>query len=92
MHEKINNGQSQNKWMSEVNRLWLWKWSQSMIKIDSEEVLWNEFEKSQGLGVQVFNLKTWRCLHNIYLNFESNVWKGLGHNGDEWMKMESKTS
>ena len=49
MHEKINNGQSQNKWMSEVNWLWLWKWSQSMIKIDSKEVLGNEFEKSQGL-------------------------------------------
>ena len=28
-----------------------------------------EFEKSQGLGVQVFNLKAWRCLHNIYLKF-----------------------
>ena len=44
MHEKIN-GQSQNKWMSEINWLWLWKWSQSMIKIDSEKYYEMEFEK-----------------------------------------------
>ena len=45
--------------------------SQSMIKIDLKEVLRNGVlkKKSQGLGVQVFNLKAWRCLHNIYLKF-----------------------
>ena len=47
------------------------------------------FEKSQGLGDQVFSLKTWRRSHNIYVKFEIKVWKGLGHNGMngtvEWM-------
>ena len=43
-----------------------------------------ELEKSQGLGSRFLILKTWRCLHNIYLKFESDVWKGLGHNG-WWM-------
>jgi len=41
----------------------------------------NEVWKSQGLGVQVFSYKTWRCLHNNYVKLEINVWKGLGHNG-----------
>jgi hypothetical protein len=49
MYEKIN-GQSQNKWVSEVNWLWLWKWSQSMIKIDSKKYYEREFEKVKDLG------------------------------------------
>ena len=69
--------------MGEVNWLWVFtKYGQSMIKIDSKKYYEMEFEKSQGLGVQVFSLKTWRCLHNIYVKFEIKVWKGLGHN--EW--------
>ena len=51
-----------------------------------------ESEKRSRTWVQVFSLKTWRCLHNIYVKFEIKVWKGLGHNGDEWMKMDCKTS
>jgi hypothetical protein len=84
---KLNkNGQSHKiiEWVKLIDYDYSQKEGQSMIKIDSKEVLWNGiWKRSQGLGVQVFNLKAWRCLHNIYLKFESNVWKGLGQNG--WM-------
>ena len=70
------------EWVKLIDYDYSQKEGQSMIKIDSKEVLWNGVWKIQGLGVQVFNLKAWRCLHNIYVKLEINVWKGLGHN--EW--------
>ena len=84
---KLNkNGQSHKtiEWVKLIDYDYSQKEGQSMIKIDSKEVLWNGVWKSQGLGVQVFSLKTWRCLHNIYVKFESNVWKGLGQRGYGW--------
>ena len=82
MHEKIN-GQSQNKWVSEVNWLWLWKWSQSMIKIDLKEVLWKwSLEKSQGLGSRFLVRKHEDVCTTLMSNLKGKVWKSLGHN--EW--------
>ena len=40
-------------------------------------------KKVKDLGSRFLVWKAWRCLHNIYLKFESKVWKGLGQNG--WM-------
>ena len=89
---KLNkNGQSHKtiEWVKLIDYDYSQKEGQSMIKIDSKEVLWNGVWKSQGLGVQVFNLKTWRSLHIIYVKFGFKVWKGLGHN-ERWMDEDGK--
>ena len=76
MHEKINNGQSQNKWMSEVNWLWLWKWSQSMIKIDSKEVLWNGvWKKVKDLGSRFLVRKHEDVCTTLMSSLKGIVWK-----------------
>ena len=48
----------QNNWMGEVNWLWVFtKYGQGMIKIDSKKCYEKWSLKSQGLMVQVSNLK-----------------------------------
>ena len=64
--------------------------SQSMIKIDSKEVLWNGFwKKSQGLESRFLVRKHEEVCTISMSSLKDKVWKGLGHN-EWWMDEDGK--
>ena len=71
----------QNNWMGEVNWLWVFtKYGQSMIKVQFRKKCYEKWSlKSQGLGVQVSNLKRHEnvCTICIYKFQKSTSEKGF---------------
>jgi hypothetical protein len=83
---KLNkNGQSHKtiEWVKLIDYDYSQKEGQSMIKIDSKEVLWNGVWKVKDLGSRFLIWKHEDVCTIFISSFESNVWKGLGQNG--WM-------